>query len=397
MNAILLCAAMLLGADPTLTAPELTELAGIRKSLESVRELQSRGLDVDKDGKVAAGLMDKAGQASRGRVCTYEDLCALTGGSNATASGWEQAKGLFTFVNVLWVLGALLVFAALTAIFGFYFLALVMAIPPGAWCVLLWSGCAMLAASAHNVGENWRLAVLMPACLGFMGAMTLTLYVMEVKWTERGELAWLTLAVLWGVVAVRFGSHVVGFMSVTAALAALGFVAGYSPLCYWIGFEDEDVVPRAATAGGVMLALHVLFTATGAAAEPIAVFREGMQFMGSFVYYLGVLIMSSRYYCCRRVRSDSGWRVDRNWTAYWLMQSVTVASGVAALYFGSVYGMGSLLGVGGTFFCLYILEKYYDLPWQGIGWAWSALGLGGLFYGMGVFIKAHPQYFLFGG
>ena len=34
--------------------------------------------------------------------------------------------------------------------------------------------------------------------------------------------------------------------------------------------------------------------------------------------------------------------------------------------------VGALLGIGGTFFTLYLLEKYFELPWRGVGWAWAA-------------------------
>jgi hypothetical protein len=103
--------------------------------------------------------------------------------------------------------------------------------------------------------------------------------------------------------------------------------------------------------------------------------------MGPFVYFLGILILASKWYF-----ED---------LRYLLMQVICVASGVLALWLGSVYGMPMLLGIGGTLFYLYIIEKYYEIPWECTGWAWSLLGLAGILYGFAVFAQAHPQYFIF--
>jgi hypothetical protein len=77
------------------------------------------------------------------------------------------------------------------------------------------------------------------------------------------------------------------------------------------------------------------------------------------------------------------------------MQAIVIGSGVAALYIGTVFGLTMLAGVGGTFFYIYVLEKYYEIPWKGVGWAWSTLFLAGILYGFVIFAQRHPQYFIF--
>lgn len=296
------------------------------------------------------------------------------------------------------MLGAILFGTAIIWLFGHYFLELILLIPAEAWEGVLWVGFCGLAYCASFVDPAWQLAILMPTAIGFMGATALTCH-LHGKGTDNFEVPSLMLAVVWGVMAVAFGSHVLGFMTVMALITALGFICGHFPGCVWIGFYNDSVVSRATAAAGAMLFLHVLFTVTGTLAQPLAVFREGMSFMGSFVYYLGILIMSSKYWCYNTVQGDDQrWRTGgTDWRLYGVMQALVLGSGISALYFGSVFGMSAMLGFGGTFFMLYILEKYYELPWSGVGWAWSLLGLGGILYGMGMFIKTHPQYFLFGG
>ncbi len=81
---------------------------------------------------------------------------------------------------------------------------------------------------------------------------------------------------------------------------------------------------------------------------------------------------------------------------YLQMQVVTVISGVAALYLGATSGIGTLLGIGGTFFAIYLLEKYYEIPWSGVGWAWSLVGVAVALYFFVGFAEQHPQYFVWG-
>jgi hypothetical protein len=393
MNTFILTAAMMLGADPTPAPPPITveqhqKLVVIRDNIDTMRRLEVQLGKPDFFKRIIAEQLAEADALSSGRIKTYDDLYANTGAENVAPTPWEQFRGLMTFTNIIIVFGVILAGSAFIWLFGHYFLDLIRMVPAQAWEVVLWTGFTGIAYSATAVVPDWQLAVLMPAAFGFLGATILTC---NLHGGDSRAYEWpsLLLAVVWGVMAVAFQSHVIGFMSVMAMLTALGFICGHFPGCVYMGFESDRVIPRTTLAAGLMLAVHILLVITGAAATEIAPFREGMSFMGSFVYFLGVLIMADKYYC--RVRGDV------NWGLYWLMQALVLTSGVGALYLGAVFGLTALTAFGGTFFALYILEKYYDLPWYGIGWAWSLLGLGGLLYGIGVFAKSHPQYFLFGG
>jgi hypothetical protein len=136
-----------------------------------------------------------------------------------------------------------------------------------------------------------------------------------------------------------------------------------------------------------------LLTLTGTNVTSIEVFRGGMSFMGSLVYFLGILIMSSRHYCRNGSFMSSG---DTNWLQYSFMQLITVVSGLLALYLGTVFEIHPMASIGGTLFCLYILEKYSDIPWDGVGYYWSFAGLGALLYSFSVIASRYPSYFLFG-
>ena len=177
-------------------------------------------------------------------------------------------------------------------------------------------------------------------------------------------------------------------MTVMGIQAFLGFSVVVSPLCYSIGFSNEESVPRATMASFAILAAYVLMHIQGTPTGVWANFTTGALFMGGFVYYLGLLILSSRFY---KPADCGGDRIVH----YWAMQALTIVSGMLALYLGSTFQLPTLLGIGGTFFFLYLLEKYMEIPWGDIGWAWSLLGLSLGLYGAAKFAWGHPQYFLF--
>jgi hypothetical protein len=378
------------------TVEDLDKMVAIRQNIEMLDKLKLQGVEADKDGSLRAALLNEA-KTIVGRDVTFDDITEITGDDNAPPTAWEKAKGVLTFANVLWVFGATMFGLAIMWLFGIYFITLIMMIPANAWEVILWGGMLGLSFVVGRIEPDWQLALLMPVCLGFVGCVHLTCY-LHGKKSDSYEIPSGILTAIWGTLAVYYGSHVVGFMAVMAALSTLGFVCGHLPGMVYVGFNKDDAVFRSTFAAGLMVVAHVLLTITGTAAQHISVFREGMSFMGSFCFFLGVLIMSSKWYWWTTKTNHEDNKVERgyDWNAYFVMQAFTIVCGVTALYLGSVFGMSAIAGFGGTFFCLYILEKYYEIPWTGAGWAWSLLGLGLILYLMGVLVKAHPQYFLIG-
>ena len=161
-----------------------------------------------------------------------------------------------------------------------------------------------------------------------------------------------TLFVVWGVVAAFYLNEYVGFIAVAAFMGMLGFSAVVIPCGYAFGFHDDDALARATSVGFITLALFVLQRIIlGAATLPqVHVFEQGVFWIGSFVGYLGLLIASSRWY--------------GNRASYFSMQLITILFGLAALGVGSIFGISPLLGIGGTFFVLYLIEKLYEIPYR---------------------------------
>jgi hypothetical protein len=335
--------------------------------------------------------LDKAVAAS-GEGKTLDHLQDLGKGPGA----WAKFKGFFTFVNIVIVTAAFLLVVALVWLVGLYFLAIMVAMPPLMHEIIIYGAVAALLVYARRVGVEHQLFLILPAALIFYCGVLYTRFRHFDKTASRTEAPdrsryfssdgnskstiALVTGLVWAAIAIVFASQVVGFLAVLAFFVAVGFSFFVVPGVVGIGFEDEDVVPRATFAAFVFLVIHVL-----SVLSPSFVpwwykfFATGVAFMGTFVYFLGLLIVSSKWYS------------KDNWV---LLNIVTVISGVAAMYLGSSYYIPLLLGVAGTFFYLYIIELYYEIPWSGKGWAWSLLGLSLLLYGFAYFAQRHPQYFL---
>ena len=367
----------------TPTASALDELTVIRSNIELIAQLRRQGVEIDADGAIVNRLLSDASRLTSGRVHSLDTLHAATG---TASTPQERRQGWFTFVHVLWMTGAFAVVLALTILFRHYLTWLIRRVPIRIWEVVLYLVCAGLIAAGLIMPKSYTLAPVMPGCLGFLGCFYFSKYLHNFR--PQGWMAWLFVPV-WGAAALLYHNETLGFFTVVAALAGLGFFAGMVPGIVYLGFRNSSVIPRTTTAAGAILAVHVSLHCLGLAPAILEPFRTGMGFLGTFVYLLGLLILSSLHFARR------GWSSERRWPRYIAMQTLTIASGVAVIYFGSVYRVESLLGIGGTFFYLFLLEKYYELPWRGVGWAWALLGTGGILYGFALFAQAHPEWFFF--
>ena len=389
MNALMLIAGLCIAApSQEFDMAKLNRLVELRQSVDAVQQLEHQGYDVNKD-KVLSGIYTEASQIT-GKPMDYDALKNITGQAR---SPMEKFTGFFTFVNILYVTGAILGVCAVCWLFGIYILALLLWIPVVGWEFLFYAASIGLVASGMKMSPDWCLLTVLPGCLGFMGCFAFTeLNHFEPEFrkslTMNSIQAW-GLTAIWGLVALLFNSHIIGFLTIMAFMSALHFVAGVIPGIVYVGWDKEDHVPRATFGAGLMLFFYIILNITGNTNIRMNVFFEGMNFMGSFVYFLGILIMSSRWY------GYGSWNRKHFDAKYWVMQALCIASCVAAIWLGTVFGMTALLGVGGTLFYLYIIEKYYEIPWKGSGWAWSLLGLAGMLYGFGIFAQSHPQYFIF--
>lgn len=359
------------------------DLSVLRDDIATVRRLHdSEGFFTQAQAAdVVARKLDRAGQLV-GRPVTAAELEGLvTEKRNADRLRSVRDKVVF--------LAGLFLVIALVGLTLYYFGPVLRSLPYEIYELAAWAACftALLSQRLWPETSFW---LVIPGALAVLPCFWLTkaLHFPDLSGREAAARAAATVCVLvWGSFAILYRSEFLGFLAVAALQARLGFSVMAMPLCYFFGFRDKDAVPRSMAASFIMLAAYVAGSATGAGHAILDVFKPGMLKLGAFVYFTGCLIVSNRFY--HRAAYDRD--VDAR---YFLLQLLTVLSGSAALYLGALLEVPALSGIGGTFFALYLVEKYMEIPWKKVGWSWGLLGLSlGLYYLAG-FATAHPRYFV---
>jgi hypothetical protein len=243
------------------------------------------------------------------------------------------------------------------------------------------------------MGGNWLEPPLgeyiaFPGCLSLIGLWILSNYLHHKKlqtfykaWgTNAYSLGCLLSTIVWGAIALFYESTVIGFITIIALEAYLGFAIVAQPGTYLLGFTSRSLLPRAVFSSLFLLIVYVSVRLTSIELPTFSIFAPGVLFVGTFVYFLGLLIWSSKWY-------------SRQKSEYAILQPITIISGAIALYLGSVGEIQQLQGIGGTFFFLYVIEKYFELMWSQKRIVWATLGLSILLFTSAWIMKQYPEYF----
>ncbi|MBI2039006.1 MAG: hypothetical protein HYT22_01865 [Candidatus Niyogibacteria bacterium] len=264
-------------------------------------------------------------------------------------TGLQVAAGFITWMNILRVLaigvGVVCLGYLLFRWFG-WLLEIFLYIPKEVYEGVGYALSVGLIISGYWLSETNMLWPVLTGCLLF-GAMLIITGALH-KLAPNWEHFFGILFLVWSAVALFYQSAPVGFIAVAALMGLVGFSAAVIPCGYAIGFRDEDAVSRATTTAFIVLTGFVFLRVVGQSLPYIHVFEQGALWLGSFVGYVGLLIASSRWYAKRAI--------------YPAMQLITILLGMAAIGAGSVFGIPQLLGIGGTFFVLYLIEKPFEIP-----------------------------------
>ncbi|MCI0565727.1 hypothetical protein L0Y46_00860 [bacterium] len=283
----------------------------------------------------------------------------------------QKIAGLVTFGNTL-------LFAGTIGAVGFLVWLLYLIIPGIVYEALGYPTAATL------IGGSYSISIDIPAeyaaftgCMLFAGTLLVTSALHDLK--ENYVSYFSILTVIWGIAAVGYHSNLIGFFSVLALFGALGFYIRSYPFLTVIGFVDGGV-QRASGTAFVILALFSGLKIVGLDLPTLSYFTYGGFLIGSFVLFLGLLIVAY-----------GGYKGSRN---YFARQLPIIVGGIAALFVGSVWDIPEMQNTAGTFFGLYLLEKVFDIPTKGkIVFAIKGLVISVIASGAGYFILLHKEFF----
>ncbi|TAE19049.1 MAG: hypothetical protein EAZ95_02835 [Bacteroidetes bacterium] len=394
-----LCMAMTLFAKAQdireYTTQEIKQLVHIKYSLLVLDSLQAKKVI----SEALASREKNALMAQASHLLKISDKAKLTKtlmliDEPEGKSLFTRIKGFFSFVNIMTILSAVLLVVALGGLVQMYLLDILQRIPLFVYEILIYLVCFGTIYSSFWVHYDIRVYVALLGCLGFVGALAFTGSIHKIfesmgeNTTNRVHLLnfyHVLVLLLWGSLAYLFPSTLLGFMSVAVLYSLLGFSIFFYPSVIVVGFKNEDAVTTNLLTGFILLVAYITLHIQGLLGLPyFAPFACGIAFISCFAYYIALLISSNYSY------------VGKYNNTYFVMQAITIASGVLALYIGNTENIPLLRGIGGTFFVLYLLEKYYELPWDKIGWIWSLLGLAGILYATSLVVRLYPHYFFMG-
>jgi hypothetical protein len=395
-----------------LSAPQLQTLSELNTKIAVVHELVDRKVITPEQAAAAEAGYCRDAKQIVGHDVTAQEIGVLV--SNA-----QKTTGLGVFWNIVVVVAGILFLLAILGLISYYLLPVLQMIPLTIYELLAYAGSAVLCLSGY-LWSPFHLGIVfieplwfvVPGALALAGCIyfTRTLHFNDNSGDRSNRVymgpgfinfptvlfffctcAWSALAVFYSHLYPTAGiPHVLAFSAVIALQAFLGFSVVTMPGCIALGWETDRQVPRSVFSSLLILGTYVAMKLTDVMTDDLRLFETGAIFMGAFVYYLGLLVMSNKWYCWSG-KKDSGQAAR-----YVALQVLTIVSGVAALYLGSVFHLGALLGIGGTFFAIYALEKYYEIPWKGVGWAWSLLGVASFLYFIVAFANTHSEFFVWG-
>lgn len=178
-----------------------------------------------------------------------------------------------------------------------------------------------------------------------------------------------------------------GYLAIMALETSLGFVLIAGELVIMIGFDDRKTIPSATIASFILILIGSFLHLQKYSNMRTVPFTRPLIFLGTFVYFIGLIILSSRWYA----------NLDNGLLQFLLLQIITLASGLTAMLIGPLLQLPFIQAIGGTMFVIWLLEKYAEIaPHDSkMSVAASLLGFGLLLYGMAYFLKTHPEYFIF--
>lgn len=291
----------------------------------------------------------------------------------------DRRESIISFSNVVAVLAGVTVFIAASTLITIFVLPRLTDIPVDAWEKIL----HFLAFSLMFLNPHSWLVFL--GCLVFFIALSLTFKLRHRQNNNVQEMSWILFAV-WSVAALYQQNREAGYLATMALESALGFVVIQGELITVIGFEDETLIPSATLSSFFLILIGTFLHITRINAFTIP-FTRPFLFIGTFVYFIGLIILSSRLYYDK----------DKNQDLFWFLQVVSFLSGLLSMLFGPLFGIPFIQAVGGTMFVFWLLEKYAELmSWRDLsGIAVNLFGFGILLYAVAYFLRAFPQYFIF--
>ena len=169
---------------------------------------------------------------------------------------------------------------------------------------------------------------------------------------------------------IYYNSDLLGFLSIVFLYFSFGFSVISRGLCWCIGFRDRDPLTDCTC---ISLALIPLYLVMDKKVAYLKHFHYGIYVMSVIIYFLGLLILSSKY-------------------KYGKTQILMIISLILFAFIGSIMNITSMYNVTITFSFLYLGEKIGEMSfWKGFEIVLVFLGFLTCYFAS-MLLTAHPSF-----
>ena len=305
----------------------------------------------------------------------------------------DRIAGLFSFVNIVWTVAIVGLVATvgpfLAYIFGEQLVRIAKALYEnvilpthrvGGLEVLAYALSICLAAQSYRYPPQQASAATMVALSGALALGPCWAYSTALHATGPGDkdkflmVTGALLALAFAPLALAHQSQVIGFATLGAAYMALGFVMGAFFGGFYVGFDGKDALIRSVVASAVLVVVFAALRICNADAWALRPFGSAVMVLGNVVYFLGMLIMSSRY-------GEYDFRITN---------IAMLVSLVVVALIGSVFVLPAATNTACVFFVLWAMEKEMEVKWGAAAIAVLFVNFIGLYFAAH-YLHTHPQ------
>jgi len=292
---------------------------------------------------------------------------------------------LITTSNLFLILAILLIVGGCILLFGVHIKSILLVVPSVVIEFVLYVGLGFAVYVTPKVFSQdiyyiWGLLFAM----GLSATTCLTGYRMK---GGNMQLFYFVNMLIHAIAGMYLQSSLVCSVAVSFFMSLIGFHMGFGQGYVVLGYTEKKYVASATMASGIVTfmgsLLRVSLENSIASATPISplmqyaqLFVPGMIWLGPSVFFLSMLISSSKLYC-------------NNNELYASNNMLNILLSASAVVLGNLYGIPQLSGFSGTFFALFLAEKYVELvPNRVEVWAITSILVGTILYAFNVYFRA---------
>jgi hypothetical protein len=386
--------------------------------LQAVSDMETSGVLSPADAASQRAFYLQEAQVINGEPLTEAQL------ADHLFSNEEQSWLRFlNFVNLIWAFASVIIVLSSVWIFAKYIFPILKQIPIIVYEILLYAACAGFIFGGLYADTGIRQFVALPGVLGLFFLLpfsygrhivkqpfnttepvaedivnTQLSIAQDAATTQRESRAQLSaervrrdfmlenlvLTVIWGAIAIAYESVMIGFLTILVLMGAMALSPFVPRFVERMGFKRYDL---GATVLVISFVLVMIFFATevlnfhGIYAE---VFKPAVFWIGTEAYFTALTVLAVRWYHREKPGRYLRWQI------------VSIVSGIVALYIGTYWNIPVIQEIAGTYFLIYLFEKYIEMQDWRRRWAWASLGLGIMLYIAALLINIYPQFFLLG-